>query len=978
MKKKIITLITFVATIAAVIAVMATLSFKSQAANYEFDFTNDGRSMFKDGTIKTSSVAVTLGANNYNRTMVSDLPYGGMLPVQFRNKKGMYNTVWYNSNSNSILYDVNDKRDGDYNYTSKSGNTNPKPSGYTMYPTTNTWVSWSGSQGRTNISGPDNTNNNSSNWHYMYVNYMQSDGNSRLGVSSSYLSDDVTITFPSYSHPSYSCYSFAGWATSPNGSVSYSANTSQKFDWDNSTTISTWAPRFAYLRNGQFKRFVFGTASYSTFEYDDFGIVLFAVWNVNHNSSTTYYTATKDSGATRVSTGSYCANQTLYKWTCCSGCGANVKSAGTVTGTRGHSWGSWSPATSGYCPGQSVAQTRSCSYGCGATESQTVAGTGSHNTSGSKITEGSTFGSSAVTRSNYCPGQRLYSWTYCTKCSSNASSSTIYGNGSHNSSSTKYVASNDFSGTGVDRANYCVGQTVYQFTYCSKCSGNASAGSAVAGTGLHGTMTYHAPVAATCTATGNNAYYTCSKCTKAYQTNSTANTNSTVYNYTTAIDPNNHNWNSGSITTAATCTAAGVKTFTCTRDANHQKSEVITALGHQPMTHHAATVSTCTVHGNIDYYTCPQCSLNYSSGDTSASNTSTLNSIELPLDPDNHAWGEWVVVSKGNHGASGVQRRTCQNNASHYEDLPYDYMGDLKIAGASLSLHNNIAIRYRVAKTAFLNAGYTDPFIVFDLDGGRSETVTDYTVDGDYYIFKFSDIAPDFMNNTVRSTLYGSYGGKICQGEVKTYSIENYCYNMLHKSGYPANFYTLLVDILNYGAAAQSYTRVNDPSHNTADVELANYRITDMQSKGTSSAPTKTQINTVDALDGATVSQLGKQVVLGDSVSLRYYFELPAGANPADYKVKFKVPGLGKEYIKLIEQNAIGYYGFFNELNSGHMDQEVLVTVIDAGGSAVSSTSHYSIATYYAKNADSSNTLLANLVTAMMKYGDSAKAYAGY
>ena len=46
-------------------------------------------------------------------------------------------------------------------------------------------------------------------------------------------------------------------------------------------------------------------------------------------------------------------------------------------------------------------------------------------------------------------------------------------------------------------------------------------------------------------------------------------------------NPNgNHNWNSGTVTTPATCTTPGVKTYTCQTDSAHTKTEEIPVLGH--------------------------------------------------------------------------------------------------------------------------------------------------------------------------------------------------------------------------------------------------------------------------------------------------------------------------------------------------------------------------------------------------------------
>lgn len=80
-------------------------------------------------------------------------------------------------------------------------------------------------------------------------------------------------------------------------------------------------------------------------------------------------------------------------------------------------------------------------------------------------------------------------------------------------------------------------------------------------------------------------------------------------------DEGSHHWDDGKITTAATCTTAGEKTYICT-DCGRTKTEQIDALGHD--------------------------------------------------------WGEWVVTKPATTSAAGEETRTCKRDASHTEthDIP--------------------------------------------------------------------------------------------------------------------------------------------------------------------------------------------------------------------------------------------------------------------------------------------------------------------
>lgn len=89
--------------------------------------------------------------------------------------------------------------------------------------------------------------------------------------------------------------------------------------------------------------------------------------------------------------------------------------------------------------------------------------------------------------------------------------------------------------------------------------------------------------AATCTVAGVRTY-TCSGCEEGTEGHS----------YTEAIEPTGHSWNSGEVTKAATCNEAGTKTFTCTV-CSTTKTETIAATGA-----HTYANGVCSVCGTTD------------------------------------------------------------------------------------------------------------------------------------------------------------------------------------------------------------------------------------------------------------------------------------------------------------------------------------------------------------------------------------------
>ena len=74
-------------------------------------------------------------------------------------------------------------------------------------------------------------------------------------------------------------------------------------------------------------------------------------------------------------------------------------------------------------------------------------------------------------------------------------------------------------------------------------------------------------VEATCTTTGLTTGIKCSECNE-------------VLVAQEVVKAKGHDWNEGVVTTNPTCTATGVKTYTCKYDSSHTYTEVVEALGH--------------------------------------------------------------------------------------------------------------------------------------------------------------------------------------------------------------------------------------------------------------------------------------------------------------------------------------------------------------------------------------------------------------
>lgn len=312
------------------------------------------------------------------------------------------------------------------------------------------------------------------------------------------------------------------------------------------------------------------------------------------------------------------------------------------------------------------------------------------------------------------------------------------------------------------------------------------------------------------------------------------------------------------------------------------------------------------------------------------------------------------------------------NHFSEYTviELPLE-ASQLNIAGATLTLYDDISVNYMVSKDLFEGSAYANPYMVFEFNGHKT-TVHDYTVNGDYYSFSFDNVAPDKMNDTIKSTLYAYVGDTLISTDTKEYSIAKYCYSMLES--YCGDNYselrTLLVDLLNYGADTQNYT-----GHNTEN--LVNADLTDAQKAWAGGAiETFTDVlNTKYAtVDNPTVKWRGAELELNSAITMKFLIQIDnidgltvniSDDNNHNWTVK------SSDFKKYTDGY---YYVYFNGLDASQMSDNIYLTVYN-GDTIVSNTVRYSIESYASAMKDSTNDKLSTLVHSMMKYGNSAKQY---
>ena len=213
--------------------------------------------------------------------------------------------------------------------------------------------------------------------------------------------------------------------------------------------------------------------------------------------------------------------------------------------------------------------------------------------------------------------------------------------------------------------------------------------------------------AASCTAAGNTAYWTCSGCGKLFSDaegrneirqqsiaipakgHSPGGWTETVVKSSTCTDQGvkhfeqrctvcgvrlnardevipalGHNWSAWVTTKPATETATGIQTRTCANDRAHIQTRIITRLEHRhSMTKIAAVEATCTEPGSIACYRCTGCGKTYS--DAAGKNEITQSDITIPA--KGHAaeefWTSVETVKKSTCTETGIEKLEllCKN-----------------------------------------------------------------------------------------------------------------------------------------------------------------------------------------------------------------------------------------------------------------------------------------------------------------------------
>ena len=343
----------------------------------------------------------------------------------------------------------------------------------------------------------------------------------------------------------------------------------------------------------------------------------------------------------------------------------------------------------------------------------------------------------------------------------------------------------------------------------------------------------------------------------------------------------------------------------------------------------------------------------------------TLFPEEYPLPEAPHTHSYDPVITPPTATKDGFTTYTCSCGDSYVDDyVPAVGIGELKFSGASLVLMDDLTVRFSADANLFITDAYTQPYAVFHT-GSKIQTVTDYEISGGKYIFSCTNLAPSQAGDTITAELHATLNGEEETFSID-YSVARYCYDILEETDNPT-LRTLLVDLLNYGAAAQVYSWYKDKTLCNADLTA------EQKAWGTTADPVLTSHldEEYETVENPKAVWEAAGLVLDHAITMRFRF---TAENIENLIVKIRCDD--QEWtISSFEASADKenqYYAYFNGLTARQMRQVVYVTVYE-GDTAVSNTITYSMETYACNKQDEPR--LGDLVKAMMRYGDSAAAY---
>ena len=281
-----------------------------------------------------------------------------------------------------------------------------------------------------------------------------------------------------------------------------------------------------------------------------------------------------------------------------------------------------------------------------------------------------------------------------------------------------------------------------------------------------------------------------------------------------------------------------------------------------------------------------------------------------------------------------------------------------KVTVARMILGNELAMQFAFPMEDIVEGvDYVVSVTKTYADGREDKNVlvsqSEWKTDGSYYYVSFNGIAAKEMGDEIYVQILTADGAPV--GDVYTDSVRAYAVRQLRKAT-EDKIRTVYVELLNYGAAAQTYFGYDAE-------DLVTKELTETE-KGYGTKEVKLENNLVKG-PGYAASQLN----LASSIQLRVKFN---GIDSSMYAIVKFTNHTGREVEARVEGSTFLYSGtvvVVDQVVAADYNRDVTITVYDADGNAVASAVE-SVASYIARMSGG-----AEIYNAVAKYCAAAHAY---
>lgn len=333
-----------------------------------------------------------------------------------------------------------------------------------------------------------------------------------------------------------------------------------------------------------------------------------------------------------------------------------------------------------------------------------------------------------------------------------------------------------------------------------------------------------------------------------------------------------------------------------------------------------------------------------------------LNHVECEVCNEN--LGETTVP------ALTFQTLGLRHNCSFGNDLSMLYAIPVE------SLRNCSDIRLKVVKDYILQDGTTE---------AREKLLTpvEYAINGTlYYRFDYKEVSAKEIGDTLTASLGFTKDEREYNGKVDEYSLKRYAEERLAASA-NESFKRLLVDLLNYGAAAQSYFEYKTDKPVNADLTEEQKAL----SLGKYNGITKVVSDEDTGVYEAEITR--KNIKFGNRIELLVATSFGIDSDLSGVKLKVVyTTASGEEGVETIDgadfvyrTDVNSYTAYFNGLKASEFRSVLFLTLV-RGDEAISATVKYSLDTYAANRLEAStDENYKELLKKTLIYSDSAKNY---